>query len=74
MCWGGASLIIMTAAMAMVVIRNDEIVEDNVEDGQPLEVGQVIQAECKPPLAVSSLLVLGVCNRYEKIMGIERGW
>ena len=60
MCWGGASLIIMTAAMAMVVIRNDEIVEDNVEDGQPLEVGQVIQAECKPPLAVSSLLELGV--------------
>ena len=60
---GDGALIIMTAAMAMVVIRNDEIVEDNVEDGeyvQPLEVGQVIQAECKPPLAVSSLLELGV--------------
>ena len=46
-------------AMAMVVIGNAEIVEDG-EYVQPLEVGQVIQAECKPPLAVSSLLELGV--------------
>ena len=46
--------------------RNDEKyedVEDNAEDGeyvQPLEAGQAIQAECKPPLVVSNLLELGV--------------
>ena len=63
----------MTAAMAMVVIGNAEIVEDG-EYVQPLEVGQVIQAECKPPLAVSNLLELGVCNRDDNILGIEEGW
>ena len=56
--------------------EKNENVENNVEVGvgQPLEVVRVIQAECKPPLAVSNLLELGVCNRDDNILGIEEGW